>query len=55
MDECENCHTQPWKYRFTEDTNPGLQRSLCERCYVEALQTRPGVYDVRMRQPTEDK
>jgi hypothetical protein len=55
MDECDNCHAQPWKYRFTEERSPGVQRSLCERCYVEALQTTPGVYEVKMRQATDSE
>ena len=54
MDECERCHTKRWKYLVTEERNPGVQRSFCEPCYVDALQTL-GLFDVKMRQPTDGR
>jgi hypothetical protein len=54
MGECENCHTKRWKYQVTEQRNPCIQRSLCEPCCVDALQTL-GLFDVKMREPADEK
>ena len=48
MEECDNCHAQPWKYRFNEDGRPGFH-SLCGSCFADAVRSLSGIFHVQER------
>jgi hypothetical protein len=53
MEECDNCHAQPWKYRFNERGRPGIH-SLCGSCFADAIRNLSGIVDIRQRRSDTD-
>jgi hypothetical protein len=41
-EECDRCHTTPWKYRLSAERQFALESRFCETCFKYALRSLHG-------------
>jgi hypothetical protein len=53
-EDCDHCHAKPWKYRVSEESHTSVDRRLCESCFIHAVPTLRGVFDLEERRSGDE-